>query len=71
MIKPYEPFYTFSSRNKKTGTSLLSRIGIQELKLVKTTIVRHGIIEPHSPQPILRNLDDPADLLIHIRGKKK
>lgn len=52
---------------------MLDRIVKKELPPIKITIRRHDVIGPHLPvsPSIKRNLDDPANLLIHIRDGKK
>lgn len=61
-----EPNQTTSSND-----SLLSRIDVRELKSIKVAVRRLNIPElPNStPPPIQRSLDDPADLIVHRRGK--
>lgn len=50
--------------------SILRLIDVKELKKIKVEIKRPYIAEPAKPEPFVRDLGDPYDLIVHRQGKK-
>nr|BAV13587.1 transformer male specific variant [Cyclommatus metallifer finae] len=51
----------------KDGVGSTKRYNKQELKTIKVAVRRKDIPESNSPVQLQRDLDDPEDLLIHVR----